>query len=247
MGGTLRWRRVAALALVGAAAIALALAWSWWRAGGEPEYWASFEAQHQALEPAERELLADQAEHRVLRWWSGGEDVTPTSGPPADDAVDTAPSSIELGYELINTWLNERGEAWLVQQGGSRPAGLEALAVAPAEHEHELIVAAKLQPLGGRIVSAHLRLDDDEADDERVRLTASRLRLGRLPVPAAVVGAAVGSAPITALLNDGLSFEPVWRVDETRRARLLDVQVDDEHLAVTIAHEAMSDEDDEGM
>lgn len=236
--------------VAGGVVIGLVVAWSWWRAAAEPEHWAQYHAHHEAMPPEQRERLADQAEHRVLRWWSGGGEVTPTTGPP-EEAIDAEPSTLELDYALINTWLNDRGEAWLVQQGATRPAGLEAVVVAPGDDD-ELAIAAKLQPLGGRIVSAHLQLNDDADDDDRVRLTASRLRLGRLPVPAAVIVAAVGSPPIAALLGDGLSFEPVWRVDETRRARLLDVQVNAENLAVTIAHEPVAeveedeDEGDEG-
>ena len=238
MAGRPPWRRAVALALAGA--LLVALAWSWWRAGGEPEHWASFQTRHEALAPAQRQRLADQAEHRVLRWWSGGEHVTPTSGPPEDEA-EPAPSTLELDYELINTWLNERGGAWLDQQGGARPRGLEALAVAPTDNPHELLVAASIEPLGGRIVSARLRLDDDEHNHAHVTLSASGLRLGRLRVPAAVVLAGIGDSGlgqgVADLLTGGLSFEPVWRVDETRQARLLEVEVREHELVVTLRHE----------
>ena len=228
-----------------------------WKLTTEPQAWR--DARQSVAEMSNADLIENvvaverkiaQLSHTVapatLDRAATGADATPThvsSSASAGEVIDPlAPRemTIDLSFEELNSWLAVKFEDWCANQGIAIPSQCSDFTLWSEGDSLVLAFEAAASDLTG-VVS--LVMDVEVIDETQCRLAVVSARGGEMPIPAERLLAHFGEdydpdmmEKLTAAF-DGLTFEPVWRMDKARRGRLLGLEVKPDGLVVTARSE----------
>ncbi|MFW6060592.1 MAG: hypothetical protein ACODAQ_10450, partial [Phycisphaeraceae bacterium] len=138
----------------------------------------------------------------------------------------------------VNAWLDQRLADWLANQGHALPEGLEQPML--MAEDGDLLLAFRVStPRGEQIVSIVFNVE--VVKPGRARLVVHRVLAGRLPVPMSTLieqAARQGEQGETEVgahrVLRGEVFEAVIPIDRQRDGRLLDVEVTEAGVDVTL-------------
>jgi hypothetical protein len=144
------------------------------------------------------------------------------------------PWTVSVSQEDANAWLMTRLKPWAASRGIDLPAGLDA---AQVELGPGVVRAAARVRLGGRGRFLVAVLSPEVNGEGRLRLLPRRLGIGALVGPAALgqsaAGALLPEGASSLLTNAGAALEPVIRLSDGRRVRLLELAVRSGRLELT--------------
>lgn len=236
-----RWRygRIALIAVL--VVVVILIGWLYLSWTGEPAYWRQNERFLRQSDPERLDNLAEELENAAVR------EVT-----AADPDVDPLePRNLRLRFTRINAWLDRRLDDWLAHREIERPEGLGRMMVTAEAGQPVLAFEYAAGEGEGRVYSATLDVDMNEAG--RARAALVEVRAGTLPLPTDQVlemveqqlretdfGAATVDQAMAVLRGDE-RFEPRWRLDE-RAMRITNAQIDDTAVELTLRHELAAEQ-----
>ena len=261
-GGSIgKWIAFAAIGCTGVVilailAVTLAAGVGYWMWNSTPDYW---EANQQALASTTREQqerMADDAFNRLTSTFTAARGESRSAGPPAagaqsgelqasaDQATTATEASpdrtVKLTYNEVNAWLATRLEDWLANQGTSLPKEVRDFMI--AKEGDNLVAAFQFDtPQLQQVVS--LVLDVAMTPEGLMRVAVVRVRGGTLPLPIEELlqGIREGSPDAVSEEDfdrlagalDGQTFEPEFKIDGSRTARITHFKMLDDGVEVT--------------
>lgn len=250
---------VVLLGLIGLMTVAGAAGYWMWQ--GEPEHWEAIQSYFQQADEAELTRMAEDVENRTLRELSQADGSTTrgaastsgaTSGSGSGSGSGDAPElddirTLELSYRRINAWLAYRLEPWLENQNAELPEAIARPMV--TTHRGDLVLAFRLELPDSQVSQVmSIVFDVEMVEAGRARLVWKRTFAGRLPLPSRWVrqqvieqvaeqaGGERRPRELAALYEvlDGEPFEARLDIDATRRARLVDLEVGESGVELTL-------------
>lgn len=258
-GGAGKWIAFAAIGCTGVVilailAVTLVAGVGWWMWTSTPDYW---QANQQALASTtreEQERMADDAFNRLTATFTAAsnstsrqpgnlhasDQQTPAGDGAAAAGERDADRTVKLTYQEVNAWLATRLKDWLANQGATLPKEVRDFMV--AKEGGNLVVAFEFDtPQLQQVVS--LVLDVGMTDEGLMRVGVVRVRGGTLPLPIEELlqgirdssPDAVSPEDIDRLTSalDGQTFEPEFKIDGSRTARITYFKMLDDGVEVT--------------
>ena len=228
------WQR---LILVAIALVCIVALGAWWMSQRTPTYWKQNRQFIEQTADDDLQQLANDIERRFASLTR----VTDSTGRPQP-----AEQTLRFTVQEANAWLTRNLPRWLANQNAQLPDGIDAPMVA-FDNERLILAFEYSTPRVRHVVSLVFSVELDGADGARVVL--EEMRGGLLPLPRdAILEKLTASAPpndpLVGLLH-GEPFEPVWPLDASREARLLNIAFVEDGVELTIRRQARSPESEQ--
>lgn len=236
-----RWQN-AVVAVLGALCVAGLLGYVWVQS--QPPYWRHRQEFVEAHTNEQLREIGESVERRILAALTA---VPEDSNPEASGGGNPNPVRqvrvLTLAVDDVNAWMHSRLKGWLRNQGITLPATIRQPMV--AVDGQDLVAAFRYKSRQvDRVASVYFSFMIDP--NGTARLVPVKLKMGRLRVPMYLArsflsnGMDVGERGLASDLRDvlanGISFEPVIRVD-VNNVRITDLWCEADRVNLTLKTE----------
>lgn len=238
----------AAIVLVIIIALSVAAGIGYWMWTSQPDYWQARQTQLAATTPEDMRTQAEELEMRISTLVTSIRRPSAAPTTATDAAAGRAPSSstpdirtVEMTFDEANAWLATRLESWLAHQGRTLPSQVSQFMLAPEGDNLVLAFFVQTREMQ-QVVSVPFHIESLQTG--QARLHVEEIRGGTLPLPAETLIAqlqqqAPANLPSAELARfasalDGETFDPTFKIDNHRQARLINLNVDDNTITATI-------------